>query len=91
MVQTHASPQTSFLAALRTGAALAAQLLIGLLLILVAGMVALMTAVAGVALAAAALAMRYTAPRVSRPSGDRGAEGGITLDARRTPRGWTVE
>lgn len=90
MVQTHASPATSFFTALRTAAALATQLLIGMLLILVAGMVALMTAIAGVTLAAAALAMRYTAPRASsrKPAGE---VEGVTLEARRTPRGWTVE
>lgn len=91
MVQTHASPTASLLTALRTGVALAAQLLIGLLLILVASMVALMTAIAGVTLAAAALAMRFTAPRASSHASPGPADGAVTLEAHRTPRGWTVE
>ncbi|MFN4024815.1 MAG: hypothetical protein ACK4MQ_08280 [Hyphomonas sp.] len=90
MVQTHASPQTSFVTAFRAGAALMAQLLVGLLLILVAGMVALITALAGVALAAAALAMRFAALRASSETAT-GRGDGVTLEARRTPRGWTVE
>lgn len=69
-----------------------AQLFAGLMLILVAGLVAVVTAVAGVTLAAVAIAMRLSAKRQAgaarRPAM---ADGAITLEARPTPRGWTVE
>lgn len=94
MVHTHpsAAPSVRHLGALlRTAAALGIQVIIGALLILVAGMAALMTAIAGVTLAAAALAMRFLAP--ARPAAPVAVPGdsGVTLEARRTPRGWTVE
>lgn len=90
MVQTRApeNPIANLFAALRAGMALAARLLAGLMLILFAGLVAVITAIAGLTLAAAAIAMRFSAAR--RPQAPAPAEG-ITLDARRTPRGWTVE
>ncbi len=95
MVQTRASfdPISSLLSALRMGVALAVQVLAGLMLVLVAGLVALVTAIAGITLAAAAIAMRMTSSRRTRATqqGPAVAEGTITLEARRTPRGWTVE
>lgn len=92
MVQTRASFNPSFglLAALRAGGAFAAQLFVGLMLIFFAGLVALMTAIAGLTLAAAAIAMRFAANRPARNAAPAG-DGAITLEARRTPRGWTVE
>lgn len=93
MVQTRApsDPVASLLAALRMGVALTVQVLAGLMLVLVAGLVALVTAIAGITLAAAAIAMRLTASRQRRPSQTTPVAEGITLEARRTPRGWTVE
>lgn len=94
MVQTRApsDPIASMLAALRLGAALIVQVLAGLLLVLVAGLVALVTAIAGITLAAAAIAMRLTASRrAGAPQTAQAADGAMTLEARRTPRGWTVE
>lgn len=93
MVQTRApsDPIASLLAALRMGVALTVQVLAGLMLVLVAGLVALVTAIAGITLAAAAIAMRLTAARRARPSASSMSESAITLEARRTPRGWTVE
>lgn len=94
MVQTHPSSAPSLrnlFAMLRTAAALGLQVVIGALLILVAGMAALMTAIAGVTLAAAALAMRFVTPARPRTPVAVPAEGAVTLEARRTPRGWTVE
>lgn len=69
------------------------QLVAGLALIVVASLVALITAIAGLTLAAAAFAMRFAAPRyhaggAPTANGDGAA---VTLEARRTPRGWTVE
>lgn len=94
MVQVQSSPVSSFRylsSALRTGAVLVAQVVIGALLLIVAGMAALMTALAGVTLAAAALAIRFAArPHTQAPAPV--ADGSsVTLEARRTPRGWTVE
>ncbi|MFN4184967.1 MAG: hypothetical protein ACK4M6_09295 [Hyphomonas sp.] len=94
MVHTRASydPVAGLLSALRTGVALMAQLLAGLMLILVAGLVAVVTAIAGLTLAAVAIAMRLSASRQSRAARRHAApEGTITLEARPTPRGWTVE
>lgn len=94
MVHTRApsDPFDSLLSALRGAVALSVQLLAGLMLILVAGLVALVTAIAGITLAAAAIAMRLAASRKARaPENASMAEGTITLEARRTPRGWTVE
>lgn len=94
MVQTRvpSDPMTSLISALRAAVALAAQLLAGLMLVLVAGLVALVTAIAGITLAAAAIAMRLSASRKIRPADSPViTESGITLEARRTPRGWTVE
>ena len=68
-----------------------AQICIGLLLVLFAGLLALMTAIAGVLLAAAALFMRYAGRRGTRPEAATREADPLTLDARRTPRGWTVE
>lgn len=95
MVQTRApsDPVSSLFNALRMMVALGAQLLAGLMLILVAGLVALVTAIAGITLATAAIAMRLAASRKARSpeSAAPMPEGAITLEARRTPRGWTVE
>ena len=64
---------------------------IGLLLVLFAGLLAVMTAIAGVLLASAALFMRYAGRKGIRPQARDTAEEPLILDARRTPRGWTVE
>lgn len=94
MVQTRApsDPVSSLFNALRMMVALGAQLLAGLMLILVAGLVALVTAIAGITLATAAIVMRLAASRKAQASQRAPQpEGAITLEARRTPRGWTVE
>jgi hypothetical protein len=62
-----------------------------LLLVIVAGMVAIMTAVAGLMLAAAALAMRFSQSRKMKAETVPSKGEAVTLDARPTPRGWTVE
>ena len=77
------------LASLRAGLGLVAQLLIGALLIFVASAVAMMTAFAGLMIAGAALLLRYAA--VHQPVPVRVKDAPVTLQARRTPRGWTVE
>ncbi|WP_291043695.1 hypothetical protein [Hyphomonas sp.] len=77
------------LASLRAGLGFVAQLLIGALLIFVASAVAMMTAFAGLMIAGAALLLRYAAVR--QPVPVRVKDAPVTLQARRTPRGWTVE
>ncbi|KCZ90636.1 hypothetical protein [Hyphomonas johnsonii] len=79
--------------ALRGAVGLFVRLMIGMLLVMTAGIVAVMTAIAGLMLAGAALVMRFAGSprahgRTTRPAQD---DGPVTLDARRTPRGWTVE
>ena len=83
------SRSPGLLASLRAGLGLVAQLLIGALLIFVAGAVAIMTAFAGLMIAGAALLLRYAA--VHQPVPVRVKDAPVTLQARRTPRGWTVE
>lgn len=83
------SRSPGLLASLRAGLGFVAQLLIGALLIFVASAVAMMTAFAGLMIAAAALLLRYAAVR--QPIPVRVKDAPVTLQARRTPRGWTVE
>ena len=77
--------------ALRAGFALMVQVMIGMVLVLTAGIVAVMTAIAGVLLGSAALVMRFADGRRARPVREPSGKEPITLEARRTPRGWTVE
>jgi len=81
----------SLLASLRAGLGVGAQLLIGAFVVIIATMMAMMTAFAGLMLAAAALLLRYAG--ASRPAriSVRIKDQAVTLQARRTPRGWTVE
>ena len=65
--------------------------MIGMMLVLTAGIVAVMTAIAGVLLGAAALVMRFAGARRTRRQAEDAGEETVTLEARRTPRGWTVE
>ena len=80
-----------FSGALRASLALAVQVVIGMMLVLTAGIVAVMTAIAGVLLGAAALVMRFAGGRRMHRSTEDVRGEPITLEARRTPRGWTVE
>ena len=80
-----------FAGTLRGGIALIVQVVIGMMLVMTAGIVAVMTAMAGLLLGAAALVMRFAGGRRMRPVHDVGAGETVTLEARRTPRGWTVE
>jgi len=60
------------------------------MLIFVASFIAMMTALAGLLLAGSALALRYVV-RQPAPIPVRVKDAPVTLQARRTPRGWTVE
>ncbi len=93
MTQNVSAPLRSWPAALFASVTrLFARLGVGVLLILLAGIVASVTAIAGVILAMAALVLRFGARRrapVTIVTNDEG--GAVTLEARHTPRGWTVE
>jgi len=77
--------------AARGGIALFLQVMIGMLLVAAAGMFAVMTAIAGLMLAGAALVMRFAGRRPMPAARSPSEEEPLTLNARRTPRGWTVE
>lgn len=85
------SRSPGLLASLRAGFGVVAQLLVGALLIFVASVVAMMTAFAGLMIAGAALLLRYAAVGQPAPIPVRVKDAPVTLQARRTPRGWTVE
>ena len=78
------------LASLRAGLGFVAQLLVGAMLIFVASFIAMMTAFAGLLIAGAALVLRYLVLQPA-PVPVRVKDAPVTLQARRTPRGWTVE
>lgn len=68
------------------------RLLIAFAVILAAGLLAVATAMFGLLLAAIAVLMRFTGRHYpQRPARASTSDAKITLEARRTPRGWTVE
>ncbi len=92
METVHRETPLRSLPALRAVLAFLARLVTALVLLVIAALIAFVTAVAGLALAAAALLVRFsvTSRHARRtPSGSRSSD--ITLEARPTPRGWTVE
>ena len=68
-----------------------ARLFLAVMIVLAAGLVAVAAAIAGLFLAAAALLMRYTGGRARPKPARAGSPEAMTLEARRTARGWTVE
>ena len=72
-----------------------AKLMLAVAVIMMAGVIAVATAAAGLAIAAVALFMRFASgPRAKtrRTSSPRGSsDDGMTLEARPSARGWTVE
>ena len=85
-------PQSA-LALLRRIGVFASRGALALVILFMAGIIAVATAAAGMALAIVALLMRlFGTPYGSRPAMDERPDGnGVTLEARKTPRGWTVE
>ena len=79
------------LASFRAGLGFATQVLVGAVLVFFASLIAMMTALAGLMLAAAALLLRYVSQRPPARIPARVEDAPVTLNARRTPRGWTVE
>lgn len=97
MTATHTAPYGfphNLLALLRRAGAFLTKGVLAVAIIFMAGMIAVATAVAGLALAAFAIILRLTGSRddESQTRYEESAENGtITLEAKKTPRGWTVE
>jgi len=85
-------PQNMYAVLRRIGLLLGKGLL-AVMIIFMAGFIAIATAMAGLALAGTALLMRFFGgSRDSVTTYHETTDGqGITLEARKTPRGWTVE
>ncbi|WP_143435394.1 hypothetical protein [Henriciella aquimarina] len=80
--------------ALREGARWGLRGILALAIIVMAGMIAVVTAAIGLVIATVALLLRLTGARsvsMGRTKSPRTEADGITLDAHRTARGWTVE
>lgn len=92
MQNTHRNDHFNTRSAIFMVAGVLGRVMAGGMLLLIAALLAIATAIAGVALACAALIMRYASvSRRARTPGTRKQGDGLTLDARPTPRGWTVE
>ena len=97
MTATHTSPfgfPYNMLALMRRIGTLFAKTVLALAIVFMAGLIAVATAAAGIALAAFALILRLSGSTAGgRPMRyEETAENGtITLEAKKTPRGWTVE
>lgn len=83
---------TSFLQGLKQGLRWFAKGMVAVALIVLAGLLAVMTAMAGLVIAGVALMLRLVGPKSDAKTYDIREDGnGLTLEARKTPRGWTVE
>lgn len=96
MTATHTAPfgfPHNLIAFLRRIGNLCAKGVLALAIIFMAGLIAVATAAAGIALAAFALILRLSGSRSeSQTRYEETADNGtITLEAKKTPRGWTVE
>lgn len=97
MTATHTAPfgfPHNLLALLRRAGNLLTKGVLAVAIIFMAGMIAVATAVVGLALAAFAIILRLTGSRDDAPHTqyeETAENGAITLEAKKTPRGWTVE
>lgn len=97
MTATHTAPfgfPHNLLALLRRVGNVLTKGVLAVAIIFMAGLIAVATAAAGIALAAFALILRLSGSRSDAPETrfEETAENGvITLEAKKTPRGWTVE
>lgn len=95
MTATQSAPYglpPNLVAVLRATASWSAKAMLAMAIILAAGIIAVATATVGLALALVALVMRMVGSHHDRAGLQPHAEGSeITLEARKTPRGWTVE
>jgi|GEM_PF-2418314 len=93
------SPMTSLLAVLYKAGRLVRRILLGGLFVVAAGIVAVATTILGVLVAIAALMLRFRLQRTggnANPSATSEHSGAsetasVTLEARQTGEGWTVE
>ena len=93
------SPMTSLLAVLYKAGRLVRRILLGGLFVVAAGIVAIATAILGILVAIAALMLRIKVQRQGQSAGasassrsDHASEpASVTLEARQTGEGWTVE
>ena len=97
MTATHTAPlgfPENLFALLRQLGNLFAKGILAVAIIFMAGLIAVATAAAGIALAAFAVILRLSGSK-TEPNHTRFEEkaenGTITLEAKKTPRGWTVE
>jgi len=97
MTATHTAPlgfPENLFALLRSLGNFVAKGMLALAIIFMAGLIAVATAAAGIALAAFALILRISGSSTGehRTRYEETAENGtVTLEAKKTPRGWTVE
>ena len=97
MTATHTAPlgfPENLFALLRNMGNFVAKGILALAIIFMAGLIAVATAAAGIALAAFALILRMSGSNAGERHTryEETAENGtVTLDAKKTPRGWTVE
>ena len=96
MTATQPAPMafmTTLMSILRRGMTWIVQGLLAIAIIMVAGFIAIATAAAGIALALVAVFMRLLGRNQVQPTprSTQASDGTITLEARETPRGWTVE
>lgn len=97
MTATHTAPlgfPENLFALLRNMGNFLAKGILALAIIFMAGLIAVATAAAGIALAAFALILRISGSSTDGRNTryEESAENGtVTLEAKKTPRGWTVE
>ena len=97
MTATHTAPfgfPHNLFALLRRVGGLLMKGVLAFAIIMMAGILAVATAAAGIALAAYALILRLSGSSAERGQTryqESSEDGSITLEAKRTPRGWTVE
>ena len=97
MTATHSAPfgfPHTLFAFLRRMRNLFAKGVLAIAIVFMAGVIAVATAAAGIALAAFALILRLSGSSAEKRSThyEESAENGaMTLEAKKTPRGWTVE
>lgn len=95
MTATQMNPNTllsSIMQGMRQGLRWFAKGMVALALVVLAGILAVMTAIAGLVIASVALMIRLIGSKAQPQSYEVYEDGeGLTLEARKTPRGWTVE
>ena len=97
MTATHTAPfgfPNNLFALLRRMGNLCIKGLLAIAIVIMSGILAVATAAAGIALAAYALMLRLSGSRTDRTQTryqETTDNGTVTLEAKKTPRGWTVE